>query len=75
MSRINKDIKFIRFVFIILLSLSIWNITNYLLTDITNYLNVYLGKRDYQSLLILTLNIILFTIIFIMLHYTLKYNF
>ena len=40
MGRLNKEIKFIRFVFIILLSLSIWNITNYLLTDITNYLNV-----------------------------------
>lgn len=75
MSRVNKEIKFLRFVFIILLSLSIWNITNYLLEDITNYLNVYFGERDYQAVLILSLNIMLFTTIFIILHYFLKYNF
>ena len=75
MSRVNKEIKFLRFVFIILLSLSIWNITNYLLEDITNYLNVYFGERDYQAVLILSLNIMLFTTIFIILHYILRYNF
>jgi|MDTD01.1.fsa_nt_gb hypothetical protein len=75
MSRVNKEVKFLRFVFIILLSLSIWNITNYLLEDITNYLNVYFGERDYQAVLILSLNIMLFTTIFIILHYFLKYNF
>ncbi len=75
MSRVNKEVKFLRFVFIILLSLSIWNITNYLLEDITDYLNVYFGERDYQAVLILSLNIMLFTTIFIILHYFLKYNF
>ena len=43
--------------------------------DITNYLNVYFGERDYQAVLILSLNIMLFTTIFIILHYFLKYNF
>jgi len=75
MSRVNKEVKFLRFIFIILLSLSIWNITNYLLEDITDYLNVYFGERDYQAVLILSLNIMLFTTIFIILHYILRYNF